>query len=248
MRWVTRVSGDTAFVLDTVDWLEHEYVKSAVLKLKNLYGVKEGTIFSCFSLYRRYYGLHNITIKGTHLDLEFTPTDVTLIKVKGNLEGKALVIPPVVTQIKGSSFYQAPLAIMDVSHFDMGKMTNMRDMFYGCQATELDVSHSDTSKVTDMGFMFACCHAKELNVSHFDTSKVTDMRGMFGYCQVTELDVSHFDTSQVTDMSFMFRSCQAKELNVSHFDISNVKDFSHMFLGYRGLIKGREHFPKEAFE
>ena len=104
MRWVTRVSGDKVFVLDILDWLEHEYTTSNALKLEGLLGVDKGTVFPCFSLYRRYYGLHNVTIKGTHLDLEFTPTDVILVKVKGNFEGKELVIPSIVTQIHGGAF------------------------------------------------------------------------------------------------------------------------------------------------
>ena len=73
MRWVTRVSGDKVFVLDTVDWLEHEYTASNVLKLEGLLGVDKGTVFPCFNLYRRYYGLHNLVIEGTHLSLKFTP-------------------------------------------------------------------------------------------------------------------------------------------------------------------------------
>ena len=92
MRWVTRVSGDKVFVLDTVDWLEHEYTTSSALKLEGLLGVDNGTIFPCFSLYRRYYGLHNLTIEGTHLILKFTPADITLVKARGDFESKALVV------------------------------------------------------------------------------------------------------------------------------------------------------------
>ena len=197
MRWVTRVSGGKVFVLNTVDWLEHEYTTSSALKLEGVLGVDKGVIFPCFSLYRRYYGLHNITIEGTHLNLKFTPTDIKLVKVKGNLEGKVLMIPSVITQIRGCAFFNIKVDTLDVSHFDTSKMTNMNSMFDGCQAKELDVSH--------------------------------------------------FDTSQVTDMSFMFCNCLAKELDVSHFDISKVKKFSGMFRGYKGIIVGKERFPKEAF-
>ena len=92
MRGVTRVSGGSVFVLDTVDWLEHEYTTSSVLRLKGVLGVDKGTIFPCFSLYRRYYGLHNLTIEGTHLILKFTPADITLVKARGDFESKALVV------------------------------------------------------------------------------------------------------------------------------------------------------------
>ena len=197
MRWVTRVSGGKVFVLNTVDWLEHEYTTSSALKLRGLFGVDKGTIFPCFSLYRRYYGLHNIIIEGTHLNLQFTPTDITLVRVKGNFEGKELVIPSIITQIR-------------------------RSVLYNYKGGTLDISHFDTSKVTDMSYMFYSC-------------------------QASKLDVSHFDTSSATNMHYMFCDCQAKELDVSHFDISNVKDFSYMFEGYKGIVVGKEHFPKEAF-
>ena len=105
MRWVTKVSEGKVFVLDTFDWLEHEYTASSVLRLKGLLGVDNGTIFPCFNLYRRYYGLHNLFIKGTHLELKFTPTDITLLRVNGDFRGKELVIPSIVTQISGGVFY-----------------------------------------------------------------------------------------------------------------------------------------------
>ena len=221
MRWVTKVSGGEVFVLDMVDWLEHEYTTSSALKLEGLLGVDKGTIFPCFNLYRRYYGLHNLIIEGTHLNLKFTPTDITLVKVK-DFDGKVLVIPSIVTQIQGGTFDSLKVDTLDVSHFD-------------------------TSRVTDMYRMFEGCKAKELDISHFDTSKVTDMSFMFRDCQATKFDVSHFDTSKVTNMSYMFSFCNAKELDVSHFDLSNVKNFSHVFKAFKGIIIGKEHFPKEAF-
>ena len=223
MRWVTKVSGDKVFVLDTVDWLEHEYTASSVLRLKGVLGVDKGTIFPCFSLYRRYYGLHNLVIEGTHLNLQFTPTDITLVKARGNFEGKVLVVPPIVTQMYGGTFGNLKVDTMDVSHFDTGKVTNMNSMFSFCKVRKLDVSHFDTRQVIDMSSMFHDCQARELDVSHFDTSRVTNVRSMFSFCK-------------------------AKELDVSHFDLSKVKDFYHMFYGYKGIIIGREHFPKEAFE
>ena len=246
MRWVTKVSGGEVFVLDMVDWLEHEYTTSSALKLEGLLGVDKGTIFPCFNLYRRYYGLHNLIIEGTHLNLKFTPTDITLVKVK-DFDGKVLVIPSIVTQIQGGTFDSLKVDTLDVSHFDTSRVTDMYRMFEGCKAKELDISHFDTHKVTNMSCMFSSCQVKELDVSHFDTSQVTNMRYMFSFCRAKELDVSHFDTSQVTNMSYMFSFCNAKELDVSHFDLSNVKNFSHVFKAFKGIIIGKEHFPKEAF-
>lgn len=182
MRWVTKVSCDNVFVLDTTDWLEHKCTTNMALRLKDVFGVDNGTISPCFSYYRWYYGFHYITIKGIHLFLKFTPTDIILVKVKGNLENKTLVIPSIVTQIRKTAFYDIKIRSLDISRFDTSTITNMAYMFRNCKAEELNVSHFDTSKVTDMRFMFCDCQAKELDVSHFDTSNVKDFSHMFlGY-------------------------------------------------------------------
>ena len=154
MKWVTRVSGGKVFVLDTVDWLEHEYTTSSVLNSKDVLGVGRGIISPCFDLYRKYYGLRNITVEGAHLGLEFTPADITLVKVKGVFGGTTLTIPPIVTQILGGVFRNLKVTTLDVYHFDTGKMTDMDSMFCGCQAQDLDVSHFDLSNVKDFSYMF----------------------------------------------------------------------------------------------
>ena len=124
------------------------------------------------------------------------------------------------------------LTELDLSSFDTSGVTDMSDMFHGCNLTELDLSSFDTSSVTDMSGMFESCWAlRELKISSFDTSSVTDMSDMFKCSSdLTELDLSNFDTSSVTDMSGMFDTCWAlRELKISNFDTSSVTDMSGMF-------------------
>ena len=124
-------------------------------------------------------------------------------------------------------------ADMDLSGADASRVTDMRNMFYGCSLlTSLDLSAWDTSSVTDMGLMFDGCNAlTALDVSGWDTSRVTNMRRLFtGCCSITSLDVSGWDTSNVTHMGDMFSACRSLwSLDVSRWDTSSVTNMKGMF-------------------
>ena len=136
------------------------------------------------------------------------------------------------------------LTSIDLSNFDISKVTNMDYMFNQCfYLTSLDLSNFNTSKVTSMNSMFEDCNnLTALNVSSFDTSKVTNMGNMFYSCpNLISLDLSNFDTSKVRDMVGMFYNClNLTSLDLSNFDTSNVNDMGHMFCSCPKLttIKG----------
>ena len=128
----------------------------------------------------------------------------------------------------GGMFYECTsLTSLDLSNFDISKVTYILDMFYNCiNLTSLDVSGFDTSQVNDMSFMFSGCSSlTNLDVSGFDTSNVENMQCMFNGCfKLTSLDVSNFDTSNVINMSDMFADCKSlTSLNLSNFDITKVR-------------------------
>ena len=114
------------------------------------------------------------------------------------------------------------LAVLNVSNFNTGNVTNMTGMFLECSSlTSLDVRGFDTSNVTNMNYMFSgCTGLTSLDVSGFNTSNVTTMRMMFNNCvKLEEIDVSRFDTSKVADMGGMFWYCsKLKSLDLSNFD------------------------------
>lgn len=125
--------------------------------------------------------------------------------------------------------------IWNMSNLNTENVTNMSQMFYGCNLLEsADVSNFDTQNVNNMSYMFYDCQElSTINVSGFNTSKVTNMKAMFYNCySVSSLDVSGFDTSNVTDMSYMFTSCHGpSELNVSSFETGKVNNMRYMFYG-----------------
>ena len=129
---------------------------------------------------------------------------------------------------------------LDLSGWDVSKMTDMGYMFYfNPNLINLDVSNWDTSKVTDMNNMFSSCgKLTSLDVSNWDTSKVTDMNSMFHSCnKLTSLDVSNWDTSKVTNVTNMFYNCyNLASLDVSNWDTSKVINMGSMFMYCSNLI------------
>ena len=102
------------------------------------------------------------------------------------------------------------LRTLDLSNFDTSKVTNMKQMFYNCNAIDLDLRSFDTSKVTDMSWMFQRSQATSLDLSSFDTSKVNNMYGMFynaiattGYARTQE-DANKFNVSSRKPSSLTF--------------------------------------------
>ncbi len=122
----------------------------------------------------------------------------------------------------------------DTTKFDTSNVTNMQNMFKGCNAlSSLDVSGFNTTKVTTMQNMFNGCKAlKKLDVTSFDTSKVTKFDNMFNGCMyLTELDTSHFKAaSNVTQTNGMFTDCQLlASIDLSNFSTTSTTNMANMF-------------------
>ena len=123
------------------------------------------------------------------------------------------------------------LETIDVSNFDMSKVTNMRCMFYNCSnLEEIDVSNFDVSSVKNFEYVFyACIQANIIGLEKWDTSSGTSMKSMFYKCASTPyFDLSGWNTSNVTDMSWMFNR-GAGTINFTGCDTSKVTDFTGMF-------------------
>ncbi len=128
---------------------------------------------------------------------------------------------------------------MDLAKLDTSRMTNMSEMFWGCDALKsLDLSRFNTANVTDMGNMFRSCDSLEsVALSSFNTAKVTDMSGMFAYCEsLKSINVSSFNTANVTDMSNMFYGCdRLASLDLSKFNMNRVLKMNSMLPDYGSL-------------
>ena len=131
------------------------------------------------------------------------------------------------------------LGSADISKLNTNKVTNMRDMFYGCESlTTLDLSSFDTGKVTNMAHMFEDCNAlTSLDLSSFDTGKVTNVSAMLIGCKaLTTLDLTSFNTANVANMSYMFFGCNAlTSLDLSSFDTGKVTNMTDLLAACNSL-------------
>lgn len=81
----------------------------------------------------------------------------------------------------------------------------MNKMFYYSNATTINLSTFDISKVTNIASMFVLSKATELNLDSFNTLKVTDMEDMFWSAKVKTIYASdRFITDNVTNSQYKF--------------------------------------------
>ena len=118
----------------------------------------------------------------------------------------------------------------DISEWDVSKVTDMSEMFYGAKEFNGDISGWDVSKVTDMSGMFWGAAAFNQDISNWKVGKVTNMNSMFRAAEKFNQDISDWDVSKVTYMRNMFHFAEAFNQDISGWDVSKVTDMAYMFM------------------
>ena len=110
-------------------------------------------------------------------------------------------------------FEKTKFKYIDISDWDVSKVTDMFSMFAGCEKLESvgDISNWDVSKVTNMAYMFEDCEKFNQDISDWDVSKVNSMVHMFYGCKSFNQDISNWNVSNVINMVGMFDGCPIKE-------------------------------------
>ena len=124
------------------------------------------------------------------------------------------------------------LSTVDITSWNVRKVTNTEGMLQGTPITSLDLSAWNTDSLTNMQYMFEnCTKLTSLNLSGWNTSNVTDMSGLFGHDQqLTNLRFDGWNTGNVRLMGHMFEYCtKLTSLNLSGWDTSNVTDMYALF-------------------
>ena len=132
------------------------------------------------------------------------------------------------------------LANLTLTNFKTTNVTIMSHMFRESGVTSLDLSHWDVTKMTSFEYMFY--EAKSLTTMDLTdwgvnrTASTVNMNKMFeGTTALANLTLTNFETTNVTDMSFMFASSGVTSLDLSHWDVTKVASFSYMFYGAKSL-------------
>ena len=140
---------------------------------------------------------------GTKQDpIDFNDIDVSNIDSFFNDKGKGI-------------FEETKFKYIDISDWDVSKVTNMRCMFFDCWELKSvgDLSNWDVSNVTDMCGMF--CNCKKIksvvDISKWDVSNVTNMCSMFDECKSFNQDLSCLNVSNVIYKDNIFYNCPIKD-------------------------------------
>ena len=133
-----------------------------------------------------------------------------------------------------SMFYGcSSLTSIDLSNFDVSKITNFEYMFYNCKSLQtinfgsfkLDNAESILRIFTN------CISLKSLDLSSFKPVKLKNMYGAFSNCHsLISINLNRFYTSLVTSMSYLFYNCTSLSLiDISSFNTQNIKNMDSMF-------------------
>ena len=136
-----------------------------------------------------------------------------IIKQRINIEGKEVDLNDIDTsKITDMSFlFEGVDFNGDISKWNVLKVTNMSNMFFGCESFNQDISRWDVSKVLDMDYMFYWCKSFNQDISSWNVSNVINMSFMFNGCKSFNQDISNWDVSKVRYLSYAFAGCPIEE-------------------------------------
>lgn len=130
------------------------------------------------------------------------------------------------------------LSTVDITSWNVRKVTTTRGMLQGTPITSLDLSAWNTDSLTSMRYMFEnCTKLTSLDLSGWNTSNVTSMEGLFSHDQqLTDLSMDGWNTGSVRLMGHMFEYCtKLTSLDLSGWDTSNVTDMYGLFANCTSL-------------
>jgi surface protein len=126
----------------------------------------------------------------------------------------------------GRSMFSGNTAIsLNISHWDMSSVTDMKQMFQGANTSFTQDLSWNTVNVTTMQQMF---RLSDINsILYFDTKSVTNMINMFN--DATSFNKSiNWNTPVLTNMSYMFDGATSFNSNLT-LNTTSVTDMSYMF-------------------
>lgn len=124
---------------------------------------------------------------------------------------------------------------LDLSNFDMSKVTTTAYMLGGCKAytTIGDTSGWHFDNLVDATYMFNNnVKLKSVDFSNAGFAKATSLQGLFNGCTdlISVGDVSSWSLSNVTTLEDTFKSCLVlREIDVSTWDVSSVTSLKNTF-------------------
>lgn len=120
----------------------------------------------------------------------------------------------------------------DLNDVDVSEITDMRHMFsFNHTIKNIDISQWNVSKVTTMDCMFYDCKYFNCDLSSWDVSNVRRMVRMFKDCAKFNSDLSGWNTENLEDAEYMFEKCKSFTYVLEDWDVSKLSNMKGMFNG-----------------
>lgn len=137
-----------------------------------------------------------------------------------------------VTSMEGM-FQSSRFKLLDLSGWNLSRLTTLKNTFADCSGLETVCLKSwKTPRLQNIDQLFHACYSlKSLDLSNIDVSNVTSMRASFAYCNtLRELNVANWRTENVKDMYALFMECRLLEkLDISNWNVSKVTMMDNLF-------------------
>lgn len=147
-----------------------------------------------------------------------------------DLEVKAEVIVNAFSNTASGFSYRLKDTHLVVPEGLPSNVTDMNDMFDGCNLFNQNINAWDTSNVTSMYSTFGRCTNYNQPLSNWNLSKVTSIAYMFTYCKSFNQNLNDWDVSNVTNMTYAFSRCDKYDGPMDRWNVEKVNSMNSMFL------------------
>ncbi len=182
------------------------------------------------SLFRAFYGCHNLHINATDAP------DLSNVIVMDETFSQCHVMNDYINHWDVSNVRSFSYTFNDcytfnqpLDHWDVSNAYRIRGMFDSCLVFDQPIGNWNVSNVTDMKFVFYNAQNFNQPLANWNTSQVTDMRGMFALANSFNQPIGNWDTHNVTDMQYMFYYATHFNQPIGNWNTGNVTNMQHMF-------------------
>ena len=137
-------------------------------------------------------------------------------------------LPDTVTDLS-LAFELNDAELADVADWNVGNVTNMRQMFNQAGNFNADIAYWDVSSVEDMANMFTLATNFNAEIGAWDISSAQNLTGLFDRASSFDQDISNWNTLNVTNLEFTFRLATAFNSPIGAWDVSNVRNLAYTF-------------------
>ena len=117
----------------------------------------------------------------------------------------------------------------DISFWDVSNVTNMLEMFYGCENFNQPLNNWNVCNVINTSCMFYNCKNFNQPLNNWDVSNVTNMSFMFYNCKKFNQNINKWNVSNVIHMNGMLKGTENFNQQLNNWDVSNVIQTDSIF-------------------